>query len=100
VIDAAPAVAVIADAAEPAKKDATVVRASHAVTEKRTGHLTVQAFPVMTVYIDKKKLHDTPVQVDLPVGKHVVRLVNTEQGKDETVPITISDKPVMIDRTK
>jgi len=99
-IDAAPAVAVIADAAEPAKKGATVAQASHAVAEKRTGHLTVQAFPVMTVYIDKRKLHDTPVEIDLPVGKHVVRLVNAEQGKDETVPITISEKPVLIDRTK
>ena len=38
----------------------------------------------MTVYIDKKKLHDTPLQIDLAVGKHVVRLVNAEQGKDET----------------
>lgn len=97
---AAPAVAMIADAAAPAKKDATVVQPSHAATEKRTGHLTVQAFPVMTVYIDKRKLHDTPVEIDLPAGKHVVRLVNAEQGKDETVPITISDKPVLIDRTK
>ena len=59
----------------------------------------MRAFPVLTVYVDKRKLHDTPLDIDLPVGKHVLRLVNTDEGKDETVPITISDtKPTTIER--
>jgi len=87
------------DAAEPAKKDAPVAVPSHAGAEKK-GHLSVVAFPVMTVYIDKKRIHDTPVEIDLPAGKHQVRLVNAEQGKDEMVPIVIeADRTKTIDRT-
>ncbi|MBV8758987.1 MAG: serine/threonine protein kinase [Deltaproteobacteria bacterium] len=94
-IDAAAAI----DAAEATKKDAPVVVPAHAGAEKK-GHLSVVAFPVMTVYIDKKKLHDTPVEIDLPAGKHMVRLVNAEQGKDETVPVVIeADHTKTIDRT-
>jgi hypothetical protein len=59
----------------------------------------VRAFPVLTVYVDGKKLHDTPLEVDLSVGKHVLRLFNPEVGHDERVPIVISDsKPVTIER--
>ena len=91
--------AVVIDAAEPAKKDAPVAIPSHAGAEKK-GHLSVVAFPVMTVYIDKKRIHDTPVEIDLPAGKHQVRLVNAEQGKDEMVPVTIdADRTKTIDRT-
>lgn len=61
--------AVVIDAAEPPKKDAPVAVPSHAGAEKK-GHLSVVAFPVMTVYIDKKRIHDTPVEIDLPAGKH------------------------------
>jgi len=103
-IDAAPPPADAAtppppDAAAPMKKDATIAQPSHAAAEKRTGRLSVRAFPVLTVYVDNKKLQDTPLDISLPVGKHVLRLVNTERGKDETVPITISDKkPTTIER--
>ncbi|HSN28203.1 MAG TPA: serine/threonine-protein kinase [Kofleriaceae bacterium] len=86
-------------AAEPAKKDAPIAMASHAGPEKK-GHLSVVAFPVMTVYIDKKRIHDTPVEIDLPAGKHQVRLVNAEQGKDENVPVMIEPGTTKtIDRT-
>jgi serine/threonine-protein kinase len=87
------------DAAEPVKKDATAAQPSHAGSEKRMGHLSVRAFPVLTVYVDNKKIHDTPLDLDLPVGKHVLRLVNTDVGKDETVPIRITDaRPTTIER--
>jgi len=99
VVDAAPPAPPPVDAAEPVKKDASPAQPSHAGGEKRVGHLSVRAFPVLTVYVDKKKLHDTPLDIDLPVGKHVLRLVNTDEGKDETVPITITDaKPTTIER--
>ena len=99
VVDAAIA-AVPVDAAEVAQKEATVVHPVHATVEShKKGHLSVRAFPVLTVYVDGKKLHDTPLEVDLSVGKHVLRLVNTDVGKDERVPIVISDsKPVTIER--
>jgi serine/threonine protein kinase len=90
VADAAVATAP-ADAAQPAHVAAE--------TPKKKGHLSVRAFPVLTVYVDGKKLHDTPLDVDLAVGKHLLRLVNTDVGKDETVPIVISEsKPVTIER--
>jgi hypothetical protein len=99
VVDAAVAVAP-PDAAEVAPKSATPVHAVHATTEShKKGHLSVRAFPVLTVYVDGKKLHDTPLEVDLSVGKHVLRLFNPEVGHDERVPIVISDsKPVTIER--
>ena len=59
--------------------------------EKRMGRLVVRAFPVLTVYVDNKKIHDTPVDMKLPAGKHKLRLVNTEVGKNETLTVTIEE---------
>jgi serine/threonine-protein kinase len=88
----------LTDAAVPeaAKKDATVAKPG----EKRVGRLKVTAYPVLTVYIDNAKLgHDTPFELNLPVGKHRLRLVNTELGKDETTTVTIEEnKQTLIDR--
>jgi serine/threonine-protein kinase len=84
VVGEAPADAVT----ETPKKDASAGERS----EKRTGRLVVEAFPVVTVYVDNKKIHDTPVDMKLPVGKHKLRMVNTEIGKDETVTVLIEDK--------
>jgi hypothetical protein len=96
-VDAAVAAAP-ADAAVVAKNEAQHTSAATPGASKH-GHLSVRAFPVLTVYVDKKKLHDTPLDIDLPVGKHTLRLVNTDEGKDESVPIVISDsKPVTIER--
>jgi serine/threonine-protein kinase len=99
--DAAPADAAAvaqapADAApETPKKDASAGQSG----EKRTGRLVVRAFPVLTVYVGNKKIHDTPVDMKLPVGKHKLRLVNTEVGKDETVTVFIEDnKTATIER--
>ncbi len=80
---------------EPPKKDARVVHSS----EKRMGRLVVRAFPVLTVYVDNKKIHDTPVDMNLPAGKHKLRLVNSEVGKDESVHVTIEEnKTATIER--
>ena len=63
------------------------------------GRLVVRAFPVLTVYVDNKKVHDTPVDMKLPVGKHKLRLVNSEVGKNETLTVTIEEnKTATIDR--
>ena len=85
-----------ADAAtEPPQKDAPTGK----VGEKRKGKLVVRAFPVLTVYVDNKKIHDTPVDMNLPVGKHKLRLINAEVAKDETVYVTIEEnKTATIER--
>jgi hypothetical protein len=94
--DAAQVVEVPVDAgAEPPKKDASAPHSS----EKRMGKLVVRAFPVLTVYVDNKKIHDTPVDMALPAGKHRLRLVNPEVGKDESLSVTIEpNKTATIDR--
>jgi serine/threonine-protein kinase len=80
---------------EAAKKDATVARPS----EKRMGRLKVTAYPILTVYVDNAKIHDTPVELSLTVGKHKLRLKNDELGKDETTTVTIEEnKQTLIDR--
>jgi len=76
--------------AAPSQKDASVAPIREAA-EKRKGRLQVTAFPALTVYVDKRKIHDTPVTLDLPIGKHTVRLVNKDIGKDESVPVTIKE---------
>jgi serine/threonine protein kinase len=94
--DAQVVAVVPADAAtEAPQKDASAVKSS----EKRMGRLIVRAFPILTVYVDSKKVHDTPVDMKLPAGKHKLRLVNAEVGKDEALSVTIEDnKTVTIER--
>jgi eukaryotic-like serine/threonine-protein kinase len=94
--DAAVVAVVPVDAAtELPQKDASAVKSS----EKRMGRLVVRAFPILTVYVDNKKIHDTPVDMKLPAGRHKLRLVNAEVGKDEAVTVTIEDnKTVTIER--
>jgi len=94
--DAAP----IADAPPPdaAKKDAPPREPAHPA---KYGALDVTAFPVLTVYVGKKKYGDTPLTIKLPVGKHAVRLRNLETGYDEKTTITVTEnQTTKIDRTK
>ncbi len=82
---------------DAAKKDAPPAQPEHPA---KYGELTVNAFPVLTVYVDKKRQGDTPRTVKLPVGKHVVRLVNAD-GHEEKLTITITEnQTTKIDRTK
>ena len=62
-----------------------------AVTTQRYGRLVVRAYPILTVYFDAKKLGDTPINIREPTGKHVVRLVNVDNGHDEKVSVQITD---------
>ncbi|MDB4953898.1 MAG: serine/threonine protein kinase [Myxococcales bacterium] len=88
----------------PTPIDAGVAAGSastHAVAaaEKRFGRLVVRAYPVLTVYLDNKKLGDTPIDIREPVGKHVVRLVNVDTNHDEKVTIEIKDsQPTTLER--
>jgi hypothetical protein len=54
---------------------------------------------VLTVFVDNRKVRDTPVDMKLPVGKHKLKLVNPETGKTESLTITIEGtKPTTIER--
>ncbi len=89
------AVAADAPAPDSPQKDAP---AGHP-GEKRMGRLVVRAFPILTVYVDGKKVHDTPVDMKLRVGKHRLRLVNSEVGTNETLTVTIEEnKTATIER--
>jgi serine/threonine-protein kinase len=89
-----------ADAAQSVtKKDASSIAQVH--SGPRAGKLTVLAFPVLTVIVDRKPYGETPLTLALPAGKHVVRLTNSETGHDETVPVTIAeDKTFTLDRRR
>jgi serine/threonine-protein kinase len=78
-----------------AKKDATVARPSE---KKGMGRLVVKAFPVLTVFVDSRRVRDTPIDIQLPAGKHKLRLVNSE-GKSEVLTVTIEEnKPTVIEK--
>ncbi len=100
---AAPVIAAIVDAGtDEAEVDAgepeldaglTVVPSTidKPVTAK-TGRLELRIRPYATVYLDDRKLGDTPLPaITLPVGKHKLRLVNPAFAKD--VELTITIKP-------
>ena len=58
----------------------------------KTGRLEFRIRPYATVYLDDRKLGDTPLPaISVPVGKHKLRLVNPAFGKD--VELTIVIKP-------
>jgi serine/threonine-protein kinase len=93
------AVEVAAAAPDAGQKDATSLQTTQAGKDKRTGRLIVHAFPVQTVWVDDRKVHDTPVDMKLAVGRHKLKLVNSETGKTETVSVTIDEsKPTTIER--
>ncbi|MDX2089940.1 MAG: protein kinase [Kofleriaceae bacterium] len=70
---------------------ATTTSTSSSPVKKRTGKLEVTAFPALTVYVDGKRIRDTPLAVPLSVGRHTVRLVNRDIGRDETLSVTIRE---------
>lgn len=47
-----------------------------------TGHLIVNTQPWVNVHIDGTLIGPTPIKRGLPIGKHTVRLVNTDAGID------------------
>jgi hypothetical protein len=54
-----------------------------------TGTLRLNTDPWSEVYLNKKQLGMTPLEVKLPVGKHSLSLVNSEHVLSNTVPIII-----------
>jgi hypothetical protein len=74
----------------PTPPDAGVHRDNVTPHVQKFGKLHVEAFPVLTVFVDRKKYGDTPQDIDLTVGRHSVQLVNSD-NKAETVPVTINE---------
>ncbi len=105
----APVDAPIPDAPPPPPGDASVPDAPGKganpapqvqAQSKKLGTLTVHAFPVVTVYLDGKRLRDTPIdRIPVPVGRHTLRMTNTDRAFDEKTSILISEgKDTKIDR--
>jgi serine/threonine-protein kinase len=83
----------------PATRDPPPPASAHPTAGR--GHLTVVAFPVLTVFVDKKNVGDTPKTIQLAAGRHIVRLSNPETGHDETLTVTITENQTLtIDRRK
>jgi len=62
------------------------------VVEKRFGSLHVTSDPIVTIYVDGKKVGDSPRTIHrLTVGKHNVRLVNEDAGIDVPKRVTIQE---------
>lgn len=71
--------------AGPVKEDVRV-----APVPVKMGHLELRIRPYATVYLDDKKLGDTPLPTQtIPVGKHKVRLVNAALAKDIDLVVVI-----------
>ena len=92
VADAAVAVAVVTsepDAGAEEEPDAGVAVAVRPVAPK-TGKLELRIRPYATIFLDDKKLGDTPLPpITVSVGKHKLRLVNPTFGKDVELNIVI-----------
>lgn len=57
----------------------------------KKGSLRLETVPWTTVYVGGKKLGDTPILgAALPAGRHQLKLVNGEQGIDQTIEIEIA----------
>ena len=73
--------------------------AEHA--DKKVGYVSITAFPVLTVYAGEQRKGDTPLELALPAGTHVLELRNAETGKTESLPITVREgETIFIDRTR
>jgi serine/threonine-protein kinase len=56
----------------------------------RPARLELRIRPYATVYLDGKKLGDTPLKVQVvKAGKHTLRLVNPKLGKDEEIELVL-----------
>ena len=58
-------------------------------TVRKTGKLRAKSSPWAEVYLGKRKLGITPLDVTLPVGKHRLRFVNPESGKKKSRTVRI-----------
>jgi eukaryotic-like serine/threonine-protein kinase len=66
-----------------------------------SGKLTLKTTPWSTVYLGKKKLGDTPLlNVPLPAGKHLLRLVNPESNAENSIEVEIKSNETTVKKLK
>ena len=65
------------------------------------GKLTLKTTPWTTVYLGRKKLGDTPLlNVSLPAGRHLLRLVNPETETENSIEIEIKSRETTVKKLK
>lgn len=65
------------------------------------GTLKLDTVPWTSVYLGSRKLGDTPIlNAKLPVGRHVLRLVNPEAGVEQTIEVEIAANEETVKRLK
>lgn len=94
---AAPAVVATPEVVAPAPRPGARPLASKPPSPRadaaaaKPGTLSLDTDPWSQVFLGKKLLGDTPLlDVPVPAGRHVLRLVNAEHGIDTTVEVTIT----------
>ncbi|WP_434345260.1 protein kinase domain-containing protein [Myxococcus virescens] len=84
---AEPAVVIVPPSATPKAKGPMAPRKVAAVAK---GRLELRIRPYAVVYLNGKKLGETPLNaVEVPAGRHTLRLVNEELGKDVTQSVAV-----------
>lgn len=65
------------------------------------GKLTLKTTPWTTVFLGKKKLGDTPLlNVPLPAGKHLLRLINPESNAENSIEVEIKPNETTVKKLK
>ncbi len=86
-------------AADPVKPVAKPVIRKAPV--EASGKLTLKTTPWTTVYLARKKLGDTPLlNVPLPAGRHLLRLVNPEDGSENSIEVEIKSNETTVKKLK
>ena len=66
-----------------------------------SGKLTLKTTPWTTVYLGRKRLGDTPLlNVPLPAGKHLLRLVNPESNAENSIEVEIKSNETTVKKLK
>jgi serine/threonine-protein kinase len=79
------------------KSNATPINEARRPPDTATGELVVSVDPYAVVYLDGKKVGETPLSTQAPVGQHRLRLVNSDLQVEKTLRVTISEgKPTRV----
>ena len=85
----------------PVEAPKPVVTSKKRAPPVANGKLTLKTTPWTTVFLGKKKLGDTPlVNVALPAGKHLLRLVAPESGAEQSIEVEIRGNETTVKKLK
>lgn len=77
------------DKKDPPKTDPPKDSTATKTDTKATGTVKVVVRPWAQIYVGAKGYGKTPKTITLSEGRHTIRLVNPDLGKDEKVPVTV-----------